>query len=261
MACKKENHPLNTCGKFQGMSRDERWALVKKNGYCMNCLKAGHMASKCRAQPACRKCHKAHHTLLHIDIKPPEEPTTEMVSSATHVPQTKRGKQVLLMTCQARITGPDGSVTQARVFLDPGASCSFITERLAQQLKLPRRKDNSLIAGIAGVNATRSRGAVRFTMCHVSGKGRQVHVGNAFVLSRVCMDMPVSPVDYISHWKHLTGLDLADPEFGTPARVDVLLGADYYGEVLLRGRRWGPRGTPYAQRTCFWMGSGRTTSI
>ena len=30
VACKKENHPLNTCGRFQSMSREERWALVKK---------------------------------------------------------------------------------------------------------------------------------------------------------------------------------------------------------------------------------------
>ena len=100
-------------------------------------------------------------------------------------PQTKRGKQVLLMTCREKITGPDGSVTHARVFLDPGASCSFVTERLAQQLKLPRRRDNSVIAGIAGVNATRARGAMSFTLSHVSGKGGRVnvHVENASVLS------------------------------------------------------------------------------
>ena len=68
---------------------------------------------------------------------------------------------------------------------------------------------------------------------------------------KLCMDMPVSPVDSISKWKHLTGLDLADPDFGTPVHIDVLLGADYYSETLLSGWRWGPRGTPYAQRTCF----------
>ena len=28
------------------------------------------------------------------------------------------------------------------------------------------------------------------------------------------------------------GLDLADPEFGTTGLVDVLLGADHYGEIL-----------------------------
>ena len=255
--CKKENHMLTTCSKFQNMSRDDRWAVIKRNGYCMNCLKPGHMANKCRVPAACRKCSKTHHTLLHIDGKPPEAPISETVSSATYVPQKKRGKQVLLMTCRAKITGPDGSIAQVRIFLDPGASCSFITERLVQQLNLPRRKDNSLIAGIAGVNTTRTRGKVSFTISRVNGKGRQVYVENAFILSKVCMDMPVSPVDSISQWKHLTGLDLADPEFGTPARVDILLGADYYGDILLRGRRWGPRGTPYAQRTCFgWVLAG-----
>ena len=80
---------------------------------------------------------------------------------------------------------------------------------------------------------------------------------NAFVLSKVCMDMPVSAIDSLSQWKHLTGLDLADPDFGTPARIDVVQGADYYGGTLLRGRPWGPRGTPYAQRTCFgWVLAG-----
>ena len=39
--------------------------------------------------------------------------------------------------------------------------------------------------------------------------------------------------------------------------MDVLLGADYYGEILLRGRRNGPRGTPYALRMCFgWVLAG-----
>ena len=44
VACKRESHPLHSCREFQGISRDERWAIVKNNGYCMNCLKEGHMA-------------------------------------------------------------------------------------------------------------------------------------------------------------------------------------------------------------------------
>ena len=83
-----------------------------------------------------------------------------------------------------------------------------------------------MIAGIEGVNATLTHGKVSFTISRVNQKGRQVHVENAFILSKVCMDKPVSPIDSISQWKHLTGLDLADPEFGTLARVDILLGAD-----------------------------------
>ena len=206
----------------------------------MNCLKVEHMANKCRAPQSCRKCRKSHHTLLHIDSnKPPENSMTETVSTVTQVPQLKKRKQVLLMTCKAKITGPDGNVARARIFLDLGAACSFITERLAQQLKLPRRKDNSLIAGIAGANATHMHGVVSFTVSHMYTKGKQIHVLDALALPKVTTDMPASPVDSISQWKHLTGLDLADPEFGTPGRVDVLLGADYYEKILLHGQRWG----------------------
>ena len=132
VACKKGTHPLSRCGKFQGMSRKERWELIKRNGHCMNCLKVGHVANKCRASPACKKCRKTHHTLLHIDVsKPPKEPARETVSSVTHVPQRKKKTQVLLMTSRAKITGRDGKTMTARVFLDPGAACSFITERVA----------------------------------------------------------------------------------------------------------------------------------
>ena len=114
-----------------------------------------------------------------------------------------------------------------------------------------------MIAGIAGVSATRARGVVSFTIGHVRGGGKKIHVDDAFVLSRVTTDMPVSQVESIDKWKHLSGLDLSDPDFGTPARVDVLLGADYYGEILRHGRRWGPRGTPFAQKTCFgWVLAG-----
>ena len=101
------------------------------------------------------------------------------------------------------------------------------------------------VANIAVVNATRARGAVSFTMSHMRGKVKQIHVLDALVLPKVTSDMPASPVHSISQWKHLTGLDWADQEFGTPCRVYVLLGADYYGEILRYGRRWGPRGTPF----------------
>ena len=145
--------------------------------------------------------------------------------------------------------------------MDPGAAYSFATKKLAQRLKLSRRKDNSLIAGIAGASATRTCDAVSFTVFHVCKKGMPIHVLDALVLPKVTADMPVSSVDSHSQWKHLTGIDLADPDFGTPSSIDMLLGADYYSEALLRCRRWGPRGTPYAQRTYFgWVLAGSLQS-
>ena len=50
---------------------------------------------------------------------------------------------------------------------------------------------------------------------------------------------------------------LSRSDFGTPVRINILLGGDYYGETLLRDRQWGPRGTQYTQQTCFgWILAG-----
>ena len=49
-------------------------------------------------------------------------------------------------------------------------------------------------------------------------------------------------------------MKFADQEFRTPARIDLLLGAEVFISILLDGRRTGPLGTPSAINACFgWM--------
>ena len=56
-------------------------------------------------------------------------------------------------------------------------------------------------------------------------------------------------------------MKLADPDFGRPGRIDILLGIDVYTDVLLHGRRSGPPGSPIAFETMFgWVLAGRTNS-
>ena len=62
-------------------------------------------------------------------------------------------------------------------------------------------------------------------------------------------DLPLQPVHYSSKWSHLSNLSLADPDFGIPGRIDLLLGADIYTDVLLHGQRCEPPGTPTALET------------
>ena len=52
-------------------------------------------------------------------------------------------------------------------------------------------------------------------------------------------DFPIHPVSFNSKWNQLSNLALADPEFGTPGRIDVLLGIDIFVEALwgMAGRR------------------------
>ena len=253
--CGRENHPLAGCSQFQRMTREERWDIVKREARCKNCLKVGHRASRCRAPPMCKRCNKYHHALLHIEAEFKEEDTENVDRDVTYVAPSKGGEEVLLMTCRVKVITPDGTVTQARALLDSAASTSLITERFANKLRLPRRHSNRHIKGVGGVNV-RSKGAVKFKVAGVRGSGKQIEV-DASILPQVTADLPTIPVCPVTRWKHLSDLELADPGYGVPAQVDILLGGKVFSKAVLHGRRFGPSGAPSAFKTCFgWVLNG-----
>ena len=54
----------------------------------------------------------------------------------------------------------------------------------------------------------------------------------AIVVPRVTCDLSLHPVFDSLKWNHLSNLTLADPDFATPGKIDPLLGADIYADVL-----------------------------
>ena len=62
-------------------------------------------------------------------------------------------------------------------------------------------------------------------------------------------DIPRYHIPFDSSWDHLSDLELADPEFRTPGRIDMLLGITMFIEVLLHGRWVGPPNAPVAIET------------
>ena len=65
-----------------------------------------------------------------------------------------------------------------------------------------------------------------------------------------------------STWPHLTGLHLADPSFGKPGKIDCIIDAELYGQLLTGNMRRGNSGEPIAQETAFgWILSGPADAI
>ncbi|KAJ3661517.1 hypothetical protein Zmor_005911 [Zophobas morio] len=76
------------------------------------------------------------------------------------------------------------------------------------------------------------------------------------VVPQICGDVPTMVVsqDQLKQFRHLRHLELADPEFGTPQQVDVLLGADVYGQIVTSGFKKGSLEEPSALNTAFaWV--------
>ena len=243
--CKGERHLLYYCPKFKDMPHDRKLIVVKNNNLCMNCLRNGHYLRDCKSSHHCRTCQKPHHTLLHIDAR---EHGPAIVSSniATGiVPDT------LLMTCQVLVKAPDGSKMKVRALLDSASSASFVSERLVQNLGIPRSRHEITISGVAGMtNSSQLRSITSLDISPIHSHDNHLAV-TAIVVPKVTCDLPLHPIIHKSSWTHLKGITLADPDFNRPGRVDILLGVDIYIEALLHGRRAGPPNSPVAFETIF----------
>ena len=76
------------------------------------------------------------------------------------------------------------------------------------------------------------------------------HSFSAIVLNKLTSQLPRETIEQRS-WPHTETLQLADPHFWRPARIDCLLGADVYPFILKTGCRTGEPNTPMAQLTEF----------
>ena len=259
--CPSKKHPLYACPRFKALPHDKMVSTVRTNEMCMNCLKVGHFARQCNSLNRCRKCQKSHHTLLHEEARKPEQPSVTPVAEPVVTSHTAAGfaSNALLMTCQLLVTGPDGTTMKVRGLLDSASSSSFVSERVAQGLRLPRSSQSVSISGIAGLShrsPLHSIATFDITPVHTPEERFSV---SALVVPRVTCDLPLMPIQLNSKWTHLSNLHLADPDFGRPGAIDILLGVDLYVDLLLQGWRNGPLGSPVALETKLgWVLAGRT---
>ena len=165
------------------------------------------------------------------------------------------------MTCWVLVHSPNGSATKVRALLDSASSASFISERLTHLMELSHTRRNLQITGVAGLShTTPSHSIAQFKMSPVNSPGDKSQV-SAIVVSRVTSDLPVKPVTPPLSWSHLCDIPLADPDFGRPGRIDLLLGVDHFIASLLHGRWTGPPGSPTAFETRFgWVLAGSVES-
>ncbi|KAF0746274.1 DUF5641 domain-containing protein [Aphis craccivora] len=63
------------------------------------------------------------------------------------------------------------------------------------------------------------------------------------VTPRITVDLPVNKLD-TSTWNHLRGIQLADPTFHLEGKIDMLIGAELFYDILQDGKHVGPKKVP-----------------
>ncbi|XP_011858796.1 PREDICTED: uncharacterized protein LOC105556325, partial [Vollenhovia emeryi] len=208
--CCNAQHFIVMCTKFRELSPSARHKVAIDKRLCFNCL-GRHSVRACKSQRGCKKCSQRHHTMLHD------------ASATTSTAQKPGGSSALAVI--------SSSIVQhsARLLIDTGSELTFVSENLIRQLNIPRQYSGLLITGIAGKECTRTRGVVSLTLR--STHSNAAATIQAHVLRTVTSILPSFEAEP-EEWPHLRNLALADPDFLIPRPIDILIGADAYGQII-----------------------------
>ncbi|XP_024881163.1 uncharacterized protein LOC112460613 [Temnothorax curvispinosus] len=231
----KEAHRLSSCPKFLQLSPQERVEALKNAKLCLNCMKPGHFIKNCKGG-TCRKCSSKHNTLIHFE-KPLSEQATnavENINSSSVLCSQHRSNDyhVILSTAIVLVKDRYGKTHKARAILDPGSQSSLITNKLCDDLKLDKTE---VIVNLEAINSAscqiKSKCRVKIAACY--GK-HEFHL-SCLVIPEITGSLPNSRIN-VADISIPLNIKLADPRFYIPDRVDILIGADWFWNLLCVGQ-------------------------
>ena len=161
---------------------------------------------------------------------------------------------VLLATALVYIYNAQGVRTPVRALLDSGSQNSFLTQELVNKLGKETYDKQLHISGLSQIGSTTNK--MIDLVVHSKACPRQKFNLSCAVLPSITCELPQVDID-ISKLKIPQNIRLADEEFGSSRKVDMLIGADLYYNLLLPGVIQLGRHLPVLQETHFgWIVAG-----
>ncbi|XP_069968661.1 uncharacterized protein [Bactrocera oleae] len=123
----------------------------------------------------------------------------------------------------------------------------LLDRRLQRHWWRPRSPYECQVEGIDQSLSTRTKGIVRVSMRSRADEKFKISF-NAYIIDSITSMTPATTIDIrTSH--HLNGLHLADPAFGIPGQVELLIGADIWPALVLNDVVVGSHNEPCALHT------------
>lgn len=244
-------HTIYRCPSFLALSINDRVKKINDLKLCKICLRS-HPNIKCQSR-RCAKCSRSHNSLLHYIKASNSENNTAAESTTTsnsrlsdqsnasasqttslnvHAARIETSESVLLATAVVKVYNTDKNSITCRVLLDTGSQNNFMTEEVCQLLKLQRTPISCSITGI-GQSSQKSSYAVNATLESLVSDYKSTF--EFLVLPKLTSRIPLTRVD-TSCIKIPKNITLADPQYYKPQKIDIILGATVFFELLGNGR-------------------------
>lgn len=250
-------HTIYKCPSFVELSPIDRIKKVNELNLCKICLRK-HDLKRCTSRNNCFKCNKAHNTLLHIfqrkgneekrEVQNTDQPSTSSVTTAHVVNE----ENILLSTAVIRAISANAKSVLCRALLDSGSQCNFITEELVQSLQLKKSKTIQKINGIGSTTqnayaCVNARFESRFNNYNLTLK--------MFVVPKITGNLPSKNIT--KTYNIPNNIKLADPLYYSPQKVDILIGATHFYDIIMNQKIKPIVNGPVFQETEFgWIVSG-----
>lgn len=187
------------------------------------------------------------------------QPATEhATTSQTHValPITPT-QNIILSTALVSIQDRYGKSVPARALLDSCSQHCLMTKNFASKLKLDETPVYLSIQGIGSSQAVSTRlvtAVVGPRSPNISSFAEEM---SFHVLPKLTVSLPTVSINTAA-WNLPNSMLLADPNFFEMGPIDVIIGAEFYMELLKEERRRATDDGPTLQDTVFgWIVSGR----
>lgn len=249
----------------------------KLKGCCFRCLKEGHSAKDCKSNKACVYCgefNKHHRSLclkrfrsaqltegvsLTEEIAPND---TEYVEENVMV---STRESVLMQTATIEVKTPmGGRLVKTRLLLDSGSQRTYVSKSLAEQLGSKAEKSEEIKVVTFGNSKPKVVKTYSTTLSLKLNNGEFMNI-SANIVPVISGDLQRKKIDMSSadNLKHLLkSLDLADsiPKEYETTSVDLLIGNDYYLDLILSQKLEVSPGLYLLSSKLGWILSGCTTS-
>ncbi|XP_018395706.1 PREDICTED: uncharacterized protein LOC108774166 [Cyphomyrmex costatus] len=257
--CKQGTHLLYQCETFLNKTPIQRSEYIRQNNRCLNCFSRKHHVKNCTNSHVCKYCNAQHHSLLHYNVtaNPSTSEQSEAPATTSEVATHFVSKTVspnssgLLATARLRLHSPHGRTVTARALIDPGSVVTLITESIVQCLYLPKFKHAVCVTGV-GETQFPVHSATNITVSPTFSDG-PAYSTNALILKSLTKYLPNQNL-LVDQWRHISDLTLADSEPMSRDPIDIIIGIDLYGMLILDGIRKGSANEPVTQNTALgWI--------